>query len=97
MATKPRSPAGGTAGKPRMVNRKIDGVIEAAADRVKSAKPIENLIAERDRLNQWWQDGEKEIRRLNKRIEQLENALTAVLVVADAAKSSSRYDDDLPF
>lgn len=99
MATKPRTAAGSTAGKPRMVKRKIDGVTRyVAADSVKSAKPtLESLTIERDRFNQWWLDGEKTIRSLNKRIVQLESALTAIQVVADAARSPSHYDAAIPF
>lgn len=99
MATKPKSAAGNTVGKPRMVKRKIDGVTRyVAVDSVKSAKPtLESLTIEREKYRDYWQASEREAHRLNKRVQQLENALTAVQVVADAAKSSSHYDDAIPF
>jgi hypothetical protein len=82
-----------------MVKRKVDGITRyVAADSVKAAKPtLESLTIEREKYRDFWQSSEREVQRLNKRIQQLEAALTAMSVVAEAAKSSSRYDDEIPF
>lgn len=72
-----------------------------APARSKPANParpsVEGLTQDRDQYREWWRQGGEENRRLRKRIEELENAMNAIRLVADAAHGSTRFEDEIPF